>query len=174
MSRKLNWSSCGNVAQMCGMPQVECDREAVAESPEDSDAVPALAASNAAATAVSQATASVFPTDSKATAAMMEAHEQRPPLALSIPDSQNHHGKCATSKHHQGKFAKAQSAARQKGVGEGDDKGAILGLGGSGRGDAASSRAGKRGAPDDDFDRRLEGYSATVFVQALAHVCDAQ
>ena len=109
---------------MCGMQQAECDMEAVAESPEDSEAVAALAASNTAATVVSHAPASVCPTDSKAAAAMMEAHDQRPPVTLSTPDSQNHHGNCAT-----------------------------------GRGDAASSRAGKAGASDDDFDRRLEGYS---------------
>ena len=134
--------------------------EAVAESPqEDSEAVAALAASNAAATVVSHAPASVCPTDSKAAAAMMEAHDQRPPATLSTPDSQNHHGNCATTKHHQGDLATAQSAARQKGGGERDGNGAILGIGGPGRGDAASSRAGKAGASDDDFDRRLEGYS---------------
>lgn len=134
--------------------------EAVAESPqEDSEAVAALAASNAAATVVSHAPASVCPTDSKAAAAMMEAHDQRPPATLSTPDSQNHHGNCATTKHHQGDLATPQSAARQKGGGEGDGNGAILGIGGPGRGDAASSRAGKAGASDDDFDRRLKGYS---------------
>ena len=139
---------------------MECAMEAVAESQKDSEAVAALAASNAAATVVSQATASVCRTDSKAAAAMMEAHDQRPPpVTLSTPDSQNHHGNCATTKHHQGDLATAQSAARQKGGGERDGNGAILGIGGPGRGDAARSRAGKAGASDDDFDRRLEGYS---------------